>query len=171
MASDATTLGQSIKKRSPAAPPDSIHAETPQQITIREGVCRFAAALIDADEEQRTRVAKHILSQCILDVQSLIIGRLVEIVKDDGGVAGAALASLAPFGKRALVALNYELVESRSGVVQLRFVRALATVTQKLPIDECVDLMFDLLIAHRLAADGEVRASIEKLLARLRRRQ
>ena len=57
MASEATTLGQGIKKRSPAARPDSMQAETPQQITIREGVCRFAAALTDGDEDQRQRVA------------------------------------------------------------------------------------------------------------------
>lgn len=170
MASQASFLRQWVKKQS-GAKPGSRQQETPGQTTIREGVRQLAAALTDADPDQRQLVAQHILSQCMPEIQSLIIGRLVEIVKDDGAAAGAALASLAPFRKRALVALNNELLESRSGAVQLRLVRALATVTQKLPIDECVDLMFDLVIAHQRAADDEVRTAITKLLAKLRRRQ
>jgi hypothetical protein len=103
-------------------------------------------------------------------VQSLVIDRLVEVVKLRGTAHGDALASLVEFGPPALRVLMQDLERSCSTAVQFCLVEALSVFAGQPTFTGHVDLMMVLANMGPRVADQDLRNAIAKLLTDLRRR-
>jgi hypothetical protein len=141
----------------------------PRHPLIGEGARWLAEGLADPDETMREARLRYVQSHCIPAVRSLIIDRLVELVKEGGSQAGPATASLAKLGPPALSAMTYALSRERTAPAQLRLLEAVGVASRSLTVSQGVDLMTNLMNATHGAADPAVRRAVAGLLAELRR--
>jgi hypothetical protein len=126
--------------------------------------------VIALTDPRRRKAAVEVVQQhCLPMVQSLVIDRLVEVVKLGGTAHGDALASLVEFGPPALRVLMQDLERSCSTAVQFRLVEALSVFAGQPSFSGHVDLMMVLANMGPRAADRDLRNAIAKLLTNLRR--
>jgi hypothetical protein len=127
-------------------------------------------ALTDPDEPHRQANTCHVLRTCLPAVVALLCRCLVERLLA-GPLEGrpAARASLLQVGAAAMPALYWRLLGARNPGTQLALVGALAVIGAGLPTCGRVDLMLNLAIVRRRAADGAVVEAIDGAVATLRR--
>jgi hypothetical protein len=138
-----------------------------RELEIRKLLHQLVAAL--TDPKHRQAAVQVVQQKCLPLVQSLVIGRLVEIVKRGGKAHGDALASLVEFGPPALRVLMQDLERSDSTAVQLRLVEALRVFAGRPSFSEHVDLTMVLASMLARVADPDLRTAIANLMTILRR--
>jgi hypothetical protein len=134
---------------------------------LRQLLGRLVVALTDS--KRRQSAVQVVQQQCMPEVRSLVIDRLVGVVKRAGRANGDALASLVQFGTPTLRALTRELERSGHAEEQLRLIKALSVFAGHPSFTGHVDLTMDLACMLSRVADADVRNAIAKLLTDLRR--
>jgi hypothetical protein len=128
---------------------------------------RLVVALTDS--KRRQAAVQVVQRQCMPQVRSLVIDRLVGVVKRGGRANGDALASLVQFGTPTLRALTRELERSGHTKELLRLIKALSVFAGHPSFTGHVDLTMDLACLLPRVVDADVRNAIADLLATLRR--
>jgi hypothetical protein len=133
---------------------------------VRQLVDRLVTAL--TEPKQRQAAVQVVQQQCMPEVRSLVIDRLVGVVKRGGRANGDALASLVQLGTPTLRALTRELERSGRTEEQLRLIKALSVFAGHPSFTGHVDLTMDLACMLPRVVDVDVRNAIANLLAALR---
>ena len=158
---------QILKGLFPNTPKPSIQPD-PSEARIHERLTPLVDALADPDDSRRRTAVEQVVRTCIPAVVGRLIERLVNML-GEGTSRGPALASLAGFGNRALPSLTLRFTRTRDPALQSGIVEALTQIAPGLPLAQRLDLMTEIMILARFAADESVSRALDRLVAVARR--
>jgi hypothetical protein len=136
---------------------------------IQQHLAPLVQALLDPDDVCRQKVVAHVQQNCIPAVITRLMRRLVDLLGSGHEDARPqAMASLIQFGDRAVLALTHEFTLARHAALQHDIIQVLLQTAPRLDQDQRCDLMTDLMMLGRFAADDSVVLGFRKLVAVLR---
>jgi hypothetical protein len=146
-----------------AGPPQKDLSETEHFVQVE--VQGLAAALTDADEEQRQAAIATVRDQCNPLTQSQVIDQLIAVVKAGRKTSQRAIDSLARLTPFSLPGLVTSLQSTRKPGVQLRLLQALTALAPHLDASLRLSLRTTLVDLWFRSSDPEVRRAISTLIA------
>jgi HEAT repeat protein len=136
---------------------------------IQQHLTPLVQALLDPDDVCRQKVVAHVQQNCIPAVITRLMRRLVDLLGSGHEDARPqAMASLIQFGDKAVPALIHEFTLARHAALQQDVIQVLLQIAPRLDQDQRCDLMTDMVMLGRFAADDSVVLGFRKLVAVLR---